>query len=636
MIYNSFNVGINHSIKFFPYSWLCILALILVFQNNTATAEDFPRYPAIEKNVQFWEKIYSTYSLNQAVIHDSKDLSKIYEVIELLNQPGETAAKLNAEAQKRAIKKYQTLLSKLSQQRPVTQEEKRIAALFTGKYRSREMGRAADRVRSQSGQRERFIEGVIRSGKYLLEIKRIFASNHLPEDLAYLPHVESSFNTKAYSKFGAAGIWQFTRSTGERYLQIDYSVDERLDPILASHAAAKYLKNSYRYLADWPLALTSYNYGLPGMLRAWEELGSYERIFENYNKGHFKFASKNFYSEFLAARDVAKDLEKRLQIEAPENVSYLKLGGYASLSDLSRHFKLPSQAVQALNPALRSAVIKGEKRIPKGYEIRLPKTKQVQKLISKVPSSVYEQNQKATQFHRVQPGETAGSIAGRYRVSLKNLMKANNLDEFATIFIKQKLRVPLAPTIYSDKSKKDYSRMGNSSIIPTLIADKKSKPTGQKVNLLPVKDPNVYNVFNIHRKNEINFGYITVQPEESIGLYADLLRIRQAELLRLNNLKSATSVAPGLQLLLQFDHLSPATFEEKRLDFLQETEDDFFAAFSVVGQKSYTVSAGDTLWDLCYNKFEIPLWLLERYNSAINLSRLSRNQQLIIPIVQQI
>ena len=627
---------INHNIRFSLYPWLCIITLLLVFQNSTATAEDFPRYRAIEKNVQFWQKIYSTYSLNQAVIHDSKDLSKIYEVVELLKQPTETAAKLNAEAEKRAIKKYQILLKKLSQQRPVTEEEKRIAALFTGNYRSREMGRAAERVRSQSGQKERFIEGVIRSGKYLSEIKRIFASNHLPEDLAYLPHVESSFNTKAYSKIGAAGIWQFTRSTGKRYLQIDYSVDERLDPIRASHAAAKYLKNSYRYLADWPLAITSYNYGLPGMIRAREELGSYDNIFLNYDKGHFKFASKNFYAEFLAARDVAKDLEKRLQIEAPENVSYLKLEGYAELSTLSRHFKLPSQAIQTLNPALRPPVISGETHIPRGYEIRLPKTNQVQKLISKVPSSLYQQNQKATQFHRVQSGETAGSIAQHYKISLKSLMKTNNLDEFATIFIKQRLHIPVTPTIYSNKSKKDYSKMENSSVIPTLVADKKNKPVAQKANLLPVKDPNVYSVFNIPRKNGINFGYITVQPEESLGLYADLLKIKPTELLQLNKLTSETSVAPGLQLLLQFDRLSPAIFEEKRLDFLQETEDDFFAAFSVVGQKSYTVNAGDTLWDLCYNKFEIPLWLLERYNSAINLSRLNRNQELIIPIVQQI
>ena len=111
------------------------------------------------------------------------------------------------------------------------------------------------------------------------EIKRLFRAYNLPEELAYLPHVESSFNFKAYSKYGAAGIWQFTRETGKRYLTIDHTRDERLDPILAAHAAAKYLKNSYDALNNWPLALTSYNYGLSGMLRAVERVREPMKIF---------------------------------------------------------------------------------------------------------------------------------------------------------------------------------------------------------------------------------------------------------------------------------------------------------------------------------------------------------------------
>jgi len=626
----------NRKIGFFP--GLVFFAIVLVFslQHHSVSAQDFPHYKAIEKNVHFWEKVYSTYSLNQAVIHDSKDLSKVYEVIELLGLPTPKAAKSNANAQKRAIKKYSAILKKLSKQRPVTKEEKRIAALYTGKYRSRNMGRAAGRVRSQKGQKERFKRGVIRSGKYISEIKRVFRANHLPEDLAYLPHVESSFNTKAYSKFGAAGIWQFTRSTGKRYLLIDYSIDERLDPILASHAAAKYLKNSYRYLANWPLALTSYNYGLPGMIRAQEEHGNYVKIFQKYNKGHFKFASKNFYSEFLAARKVAKDLEKKIKIEPPENVSYLKLKGYISIKSLSRHFQISAKTIHSLNPALRPPIVKGEKRIPKGYRIRLPKTTKTKNLIARVPSSLYKNEQKATRFHRVQAGETAGSIAKRYGISLKHLMKSNNLDGLATIFIKQKLRIPTTPTIRSTKSKKGFSQQNRSSEVPLLLAEKKNKPTKPKSNLFPAKNATVYNVFNIHKKNNKTLGYITVQPEESIRFYTDLLKSSRSELLHLNRLKSDASVTPGQKILLRFDKLSPTSFEEKRLDLLQETEDDFFAGFSVVGQKLYRVSEGDTLWDLCYNKFEIPLWLLERYNSAINLLHLSRNQELIIPIVQQI
>lgn len=619
--------------------WINIAVLLFSLWVTTAAAETFPRYKEIEKNVVFWEKIYSTYSLTQAVIHDSKDLSKVYAVIDLLDGSLPGAHGLNKKTQKKAVNKYKTLLKKLSKQRPVTKEEKRLAALFTGKYRSRNMGRAAATVRSQTGQRERFKKGVVRSGAYIKELKRIFRTNGLPEDLAYLPHVESSFNTKAYSKFGAAGIWQFTRSTGKRYLHIDYSIDERLDPILATHAAAQYLKNSITHLGSWPLAVTSYNYGLPGMIRAKNEYGNYPTVFKKYKKGHFKFASRNFYSEFLAARKVAKKLEQQIKTDSPQNVTYLRLKGYISLDVLSRHTQTPSQTILDLNPAIRPTVVKGEKHLPQGYKVRLPKTTQTQTLISRFPSSAYKQNQKATRYHRVQRGETAGTIARRYGVSLKSLMKVNNLDEYATIFIKQKLRIPAALTIRSRHAKKELASGVVKQSIPTLVASKKNRPQKSvttTTTTFQAKNPTVYNVFNLHRKNGKPYGEITVQPEESLRLYSDFLKTPVTNIRSLNGLKSGSSVTPGQRIIVPFDKRTPNSFEEKRLDFLQETEDDFFAAFSVVGQKSYTVSAGDTLWDLCYNKFEIPLWLLERYNSAINLTQLSRNQKLIIPIVQQI
>jgi membrane-bound lytic murein transglycosylase D len=143
-------------------------------------------------------------------------------------------------------------------------------------------------------------------------------------------------------------------------------------------------------------------------------------------------------------------------------------------------------------------------------------------------------------------------------------------------------------------------------------------------------------VFNTHDKKGSLHGYITVQPEESLGLYADWLGTSVTALAGLNRSKSGASLSPGQKVLLVFKQLTPNQFEDKRLDFLQEAEEDFFSAFAVVGQKTYRVSSGDTLWDLCYNKFDIPLWLLERYNSTINLTRLNKEQELIVPIVQSI
>jgi membrane-bound lytic murein transglycosylase D len=278
----------------------------------------------------------------------------------------------------------------------------------------------------------------------MAEIKRILNAYNIPEELAYLPHVESSFNYKAYSRLGAAGIWQFTMTTGKQYLTLDYTLDERLDPILATHAAARYLNNSFNTLNHWPLALTSYNYGLAGMVRAVNEQGDYERIFNNYNKGHFKFASRNFYSEFLAALKVAKQLEKehKQRIEPAQFTRYLKLPGYVHIREITNHFGIPTETVKSLNPALLPPVISGEKHLPKGYTIRLPAGKKTNQLLASLPATFYRKDQIPNLYHRVKKGDTAISIARRHGVPLKNLIKANKLDQYATIYLNQKLIIP--------------------------------------------------------------------------------------------------------------------------------------------------------------------------------------------------
>ena len=608
----------------------------------------FPHFSSISKNVTFWEKIYSQYSLTEAVIHDSEDLSKIYDVIPLLGEDLPGAARFNSTFQKQAQEKYRTILKKIARQKPTSRDEKRVAALFRGKARQKELIKAAENVRSQRGQKERFLAGVIHSGRYMKEIKKLFSAYNLPEELAYLPHVESSFNFNAYSKFGAAGIWQFTRETGKGYLTIDYTIDERLDPILAAHAAAKYLKNSYSYLNSWPLALTSYNYGLSGMLRAVNDEGDYERVFNNYNKGYFKFASKNFYSEFLAALKVARQLEQnqKITLDPAQFSRYLNLPGYVHITDVGKHFGISIETIKSLNPSLLSPILNGEKRIPKGYVLRLPAGKKTSLALASIPTAFYKKEQKPSQFHRVKKGDTAGSIARLHGISLKSLMKANNLDKDATVKLQQRLIIPKPVKKFaqteedilklSPRTNAKKIRTAHHTAPPILLANKKQHFTENGYDFLPVQDAVVYNVFNAYKKKGLTYGYITVQPEESLRLYANWLGTTNMAILSLNGLPPHASVDPGQELLLHFKHLPPTLFEEKRLNFLQETEKSYFSAFTVISQKIYRVISGDTLWDLCYNKFDIPLWLLKRYNSSISLTSLDQRQELIIPIVQQI
>src|SRR5205823_9329759 len=125
-------------------------------------------------------------------------------------------------------------------------------------------------------------------------------------DIALLPLVESSFENRALSSAGAAGIWQFTRGTGKLYMSVNKKLDERLDPAKATRSAARLLHDNYNALGSWPLAITAYNHGRAGMMHAQSEVGSSDltKVIQDYKGPLFGYASMNFYSEFIAAVDV--------------------------------------------------------------------------------------------------------------------------------------------------------------------------------------------------------------------------------------------------------------------------------------------------------------------------------------------
>ena len=187
-----------------------------------------------------------------------------------------------------------------------------------------ELKAAVERVRFQLGQADRFRAGLIRSGTWKPYIYEALDKQGLPRELAALPHVESSFDPTAYSKVGAAGMWQFMRSTGVRYMRIDHIVDERRDPFLATDGAVRLLAENYSNVETWPLALTAYNHGVAGMRRAVLQQNTTDiaTIVRKYQSRSFQFASRNFYTAFLAALEIDTHPEKYfpgIKISEPSN-----------------------------------------------------------------------------------------------------------------------------------------------------------------------------------------------------------------------------------------------------------------------------------------------------------------------------
>ncbi len=616
---------------------LIICWLLLFTVTKPAWAKPFPRYTSIENNVRFWESIYADYSTSEAVVHDSDDLRIIYDVIPILSHRLPGASKINKPLLSNVEKKYSTILTRLAKgAKPQNKEEQRVVSLF-GKNDRKRFQQAATNVRIQIGQKDRFLEGVIRSGAYIKQIKTIFRKKGLPEDLAYLPHVESSFNIKAYSKFGASGIWQFTRTTGKQYLTINYVIDERQDPLLASEAAATFLQENYKTLKSWPLAITAYNYGRAGMYRAQQAHGNYEAIFNHYRQGHFKFASRNFYSEFLAAIDVAKKLERdpSLQLDKPQARLHVTLPAFITARDICQHFNISMAELKRFNPALRQPVLKGKKHIPKGYTLHLENTKKNQKLLSSVPAHFYHSKQKPTHFYRVQRGDTASGIAKKFKISLRALMQANNLNRNGSIFAGQNLRIPTPPSSTAQRTTVTYKQQKQTKI-PKLLKKEKNKTVHQNMQATSGVVLGELGVRKITHKSGIRTGTITVLPEESVELLADWLQVQPASLRKLNGLSKNQLLYPDESIQVPLHKVQAKHFAEKRFDFHLETEEDFFEAYAIVGVQPYTVQSGDTVWEICRKKFDLPLWLLKKYNTNLKVSKLQPSQQLTIPIVKSI
>ena len=451
--------------------FFCLLLFVAVLTPGmqAEAGTQFPLYPIIEPNVHFWEKVYGTYTSRQGILHDKNNLDIIYTVVDLVdwNTPG--ASRINNKLIKLGRQRYKKMLTDLARGiKPRTREEKRIALLFK-RSKHHSYHKARDNIRLQIGQKDRFLAGVIRSGAYMPSFKRIFRARGLPLELVYLPHVESSFNPKAYSKAGAAGLWQFTRSTGRDFMVINDVIDERLDLYVSTHAAARFLKENYQQLHSWPLALTAYNYGRTGMVRAQQQLGSYEKIFKAHNTKLFKFASRNFYSEFLAALRVARRLEKDPAIikDRPWASATVRLKGFAAAKDLRKYFGVSRQDLARLNPALRQPVLEGKKYIPKGYLLRLPATKAIRDRLQTIPSRLFQSGQIRDRLYTVKKGDTAASIARRHNVSLKELSRANHLNSKAAIRQGQKLKIPSHGTTASRSSSRK---------VITLKATAKRKP----------------------------------------------------------------------------------------------------------------------------------------------------------------
>jgi len=354
-----------------------LLFCLLLSLSRFATGADtlLPRPPELEPDVQFWIRVYSQVSTNEGLIHDQHRLSVVYETLHFDADTPSSERGRRVDAERERI---EDILKRLARgDEPRDADDRRVKALWGDDATPAQLSEAASDVRFQLGQSDRFRAGLIRAGAWEAHIGEVLANLGLPAEISALPHVESSFDPYAYSKVGAAGLWQFMRSTGRRFLRIDAAVDERLDPYRETEAAAQLLSYNYRLLGSWPLAITAYNHGAEGVRRARELLGTDDivRIVREYHSPSFGFASRNFYVSFLAALTIAQNPDKYfggLARNTEPGFHELKMPSSSSLNSLVRATGIDRETLRSLNPALRPAVWNGQRVVPAGYILRLP------------------------------------------------------------------------------------------------------------------------------------------------------------------------------------------------------------------------------------------------------------------------
>jgi membrane-bound lytic murein transglycosylase D len=311
----------------------------------------------------------------------------------------------------------------------------------------------------QSYERDFFISSYQRSGLYRPMIVRELKKAGLPEELSWLPLVESGFKISALSRARALGPWQFIPSTGYKYgLNRDEWIDERMDPEKSTRAAIGYLKDLHNMFGDWLTVLAAYNCGEGRVLRviSGQHLNYLDRFWDLYHL--LPYETARYVPRFLATLQIVKDpakfgmdlgqpLEKQIPYEEVKSQKNMRL------QDIAAALAIPDDALNTLNPELRHRMTPD-----RDYPLKVP-LEMAEKFV-KVADSI-QQGEKPKQIrvtgksgsgfkrHKVKRGETMASVARRYGISVNSLMAYNGLSAKKGVYVGQRLKVPIRGVRYT-------------------------------------------------------------------------------------------------------------------------------------------------------------------------------------------
>ncbi|MEN8211746.1 MAG: LysM peptidoglycan-binding domain-containing protein [Thermodesulfobacteriota bacterium] len=291
-------------------------------------------------------------------------------------------------------------------------------------------------------ERKFFIQSLERSQRYRPFIVAELKKAGLPEEISWLPLIESGFKIRALSPARALGLWQFIPSTGYKFgLNRNYYIDERLDPEKATIAAIAYLKELHKLFGDWTTALAAYNCG------EYRVLSTIRRQKTNYLDNFWDLfqslprETARYVPRFLATLHIINNLEKyNIKVSkslAPIKYKTCEIKKQVKLEDIAKAINVSSKILKDLNPELRYALLPSE-----AYQLKIPEEK-AQLFLAKIdeikttysPPPMYV-------YHRVRRGDTLSGIARKYRTSIRAISNVNRLNRRHTIIAGKVLKIP--------------------------------------------------------------------------------------------------------------------------------------------------------------------------------------------------
>ena len=291
-------------------------------------------------------------------------------------------------------------------------------------------------------EREYFIQSYQRSGRYRQHIVAALKEAGLPEELSWLPLIESGFKVKALSRSRALGLWQFIPSTGYKFgLKRNKLIDERMDPAKSTRAAIDYLKELHAIFGDWTTVLAAYNCGEGRVLNVIrrQNLNYLDNFWDLYER--LPRETARYVPRFLATLHILDQPESYgmnlAALDEPLQYETVSISKQVHLKDVARSIDVVETALYELNPELRYKICPEDQ-----YPLKVPLDRGEFLLtqLDKIPVS--RPPQRAYVYHRVRPGQTLSLIAKQYRTSVGRIMRANNLRKSNYIVAGRLLKIP--------------------------------------------------------------------------------------------------------------------------------------------------------------------------------------------------